>query len=104
MSDGVPHNAVSSVLQTRDGYLWIGTAQGLARFDGVRFKVFNAQNTPAIKGQRILFLHETKDGVVWFATENGGLTCFKDGAFSFSPLLQDQSVWSFCEGDDGSLW
>ena len=39
--EGLPQNSVNSILQTRDGYLWIGTYEGLARFDGVRFRVFN---------------------------------------------------------------
>ncbi len=40
--DGLPQNTVNVILQTRDGYLWLGTQGGLARFDGVRFKVFRA--------------------------------------------------------------
>src|SRR5437867_5971338 len=42
---GLPQNAIKALLQTRDGYLWIGTLNGLARFDGVRFKVFDHNNT-----------------------------------------------------------
>jgi hypothetical protein len=43
---GLPHNDIRALLQTRDGYLWVGTLAGLARFDGVKFKVFDMSNTP----------------------------------------------------------
>jgi hypothetical protein len=47
VEQGLPQNKVTAVVQTRDGYLWIGTYNGLARFDGVRFTVFYDNNTPA---------------------------------------------------------
>src|SRR5262245_16767 len=45
-ADGLPENTVRAVVETRDGYLWIGTANGLARFDGVRFTSFDSANRP----------------------------------------------------------
>ena len=50
--NGLPDNSISSVLQTRDGYLWLTTFDGLVRFDGVRFTIFNAANTPALKSNQ----------------------------------------------------
>ena len=49
--DGLPQGTVTSIVQTRDGYLWLGTQYGLVRFDGVNFKIFNENNTPAIKSK-----------------------------------------------------
>src|SRR6185295_9066778 len=46
---GLPQNSVQVILQTRDGYFWIGTQEGLVRFDGVRFTVFDSRNTPALQ-------------------------------------------------------
>src|SRR5689334_20668797 len=46
--DGLPQNSVLSLVQTADGYLWGGTYEGLVRFDGVRFTVFDPENTPAL--------------------------------------------------------
>src|SRR5882757_191449 len=57
-NDGLPQNASQALLQTRDGYLWVGTEEGLSRFDGSRFKVFNSQNTAGIKSNFILALFE----------------------------------------------
>ena len=45
---GLPHSAVLAIIQTRDGYLWLGTPKGLARVDGVRFEKFNESNTPGL--------------------------------------------------------
>ena len=45
MADGLPINTITALVQTRDGYLWLGTNDGVARFDGVRFTVYNAGNT-----------------------------------------------------------
>src|SRR5882672_10955288 len=45
---GLPHNSIHSILQGRDGYIWLATEEGLVRFDGVRFKVFDSRNTREI--------------------------------------------------------
>lgn len=50
--NGLPQNTVTNIIQTRDGYLWLATFDGLARFDGVRFTVFNKSNTPGINSSR----------------------------------------------------
>ena len=51
--NGLPQNTVHALAQTSDGYLWIGTEEGLARFDGIRFTVFNQQNTAQLKSNYI---------------------------------------------------
>ena len=60
--NGLPQNTVQSIIQTRDGYLWIGTQEGLARFDGLNFTVFDKENTPAFKSNDIRFLYEDLRG------------------------------------------
>src|SRR5512135_3773392 len=62
---GLPQNKVTAVLQTRDGYVWAGTYNGLARFDGVRFTVFDQNNTPALRNSRVTCLFEAPDGTLW---------------------------------------
>src|SRR6185295_4369246 len=52
--NGLPQNTVHSIAQTSDGYIWIGTEAGLARFDGVTFTIFDKQNTPQMKGCRVI--------------------------------------------------
>ena len=72
--DGLPQNTVTCITQTRDGYLWLGTLNGVARFDGARFVVFGAHNTPELKSNRILALVEDRQGGLWIGTEGGGAT------------------------------
>jgi ligand-binding sensor domain-containing protein len=77
----LPHDDVSTILQTHDGYLWIGTVEGLARFDGIRSVVFNKANTPAFANNWIMSLLEDHTGRLWIGTLGGGLVSMKDGLF-----------------------
>jgi signal transduction histidine kinase/ligand-binding sensor domain-containing protein len=63
--DGLPQNSITSIYQTPDGYLWMATYEGLARFDGARFAVFNSANTPAISSSGMSQLQMTSDGALW---------------------------------------
>lgn len=80
--DGLPQNSVRSITQTRDGYLWLTTFDGLVRFDGVRFTVFDKSNTKGLRTNRFTSLYEDKDGTLWAGTGDGGLTLYRDGVFT----------------------
>ena len=80
--DGLPQMRISALAQTPDGYLWAGTWFGLARFDGVRFVVFNSANTPELKKESITALAVDRgDGALWIGTQ-AGLVRFKDRQFT----------------------
>jgi ligand-binding sensor domain-containing protein len=64
-SSGLPHNTVRAIAQTPDGYLWLGTENGLARFDGVRFENFVRENTPALPNPNVEFLQVDSRGILW---------------------------------------
>src|SRR2546430_14958887 len=84
--DGLPENRIRAISQTPDGYLWIGTSGGLARFDGVRFVVYGRFNTPTMTDDNIRALAVAKDGSLWAGTDGGGLLHLPDGRFrSFGP-------------------
>lgn len=68
---GLPQNSVAAVLEGRNGYVWLGTQEGLARFDGHRFKVWDRRNTPALRSQVVGALAEDDAGVIWAGTEDG---------------------------------
>ena len=69
---GLPQSSVISVIQTRDGYLWLGTLNGLVRFDGIRFTVFDEENTPGLNSDRIVYLFEDSHTNLWIGTDAGG--------------------------------
>ncbi len=101
--EGLPHNSVQAIVQTHDGYLWLGTQDGLARFDGVRFTIFDSRNAPEIKGHSILALCETDDGTLWIGTDDG-LAKLKDGKFSAVAWKNISVIRALLAGKDGSLW
>jgi ligand-binding sensor domain-containing protein/signal transduction histidine kinase len=80
--NGLPQNSVYSILQTRDGYMWLTTLDGLVRYDGANLYVFNKANSPGIKSNRFTRLFEDRDGALWICTEDGGLTRYRDGVFT----------------------
>ncbi len=80
--NGLPQNSVRDILQTRDGYLWLATFDGLARFDGVRFTVFNKSNSPGIVTNRFVRLFEDAQGDLWAGTEDGARTQLRQGRFT----------------------
>ncbi len=76
---GLPQNTIDAIVQTRDGYLWIGTEEGLVRFDGVRFVVTDRQTSPALRSSFISSLFEAADGTLWIGTYGGGLARMRNG-------------------------
>jgi ligand-binding sensor domain-containing protein len=105
-AQGLPQDSVNAVLQTRDGYLWLGTQEGLVRFDGVAFTLFNKSNTPAFTHKDVYALAEGPDGSLWVGTF-GGLVQRKAGAFTAHPTGQHRErdvASSIAIGLDGSVW
>ncbi len=105
--EGLPQNSVNAIVQTRDGYLWLGTFGGLVRFDGLKFTVFNSGNTPGLKGNRILALYEDRAGTLWIGTESGEVMSLKDGqarTFTTADGLPGGLVRCFFEDQAGTLW
>jgi signal transduction histidine kinase/ligand-binding sensor domain-containing protein/ActR/RegA family two-component response regulator len=106
IEDGLPQNGVRDIAQTPDGYLWIATLEGLVRFDGARFTVFDKGNTPALKDNSINALEVAGDGSLWLTT-SGGLTHLRDGRFTTytdADGLSSNKLYAMQFGPDGSLW
>ena len=102
--DGLPQNSVMKILQTKDGYLWVGTQNGLGRFDGARFTTFDQANTPALYDKWITDLVQDRQGTLWIATSHGGLTSFRDGLFTHAGGIGGRAAVSLAADSDGSLW
>src|SRR5436190_21720223 len=75
----LPQNSVISMTQTRDGYLWLGTINGLVRFDGIRFTVYDEYNTPGLASSPISSLFEDRKGNLWIGTDTAGVFLARDG-------------------------
>ena len=105
--DGLPLNAISSAVQTRDGYLWFGTYGGLARFDGERFRVFNTNNTPTIEDGRISCLFEDAHGILWIGHETGVITRHQHDRFESFTLRSGtarEKVTAIGSDETGRPW
>jgi signal transduction histidine kinase/ligand-binding sensor domain-containing protein len=104
---GLPQNKVTAVVQTHDGYLWVGTYSGLARFDGMRFTTFDENNTPAMRSGRVTSLFEASDGTLWIGDESGQVTQYKDGTFQAVPFHANWNggkIANICADAVGDVW
>ena len=106
VENGLPQNSINAMVQTRDGYLWLATLKGLARFDGVRFKVFDHNNTPEMTHDSINDLAEDrKDGSLWIGTGDGLLN-YRDHRFERYGAEQGihDGVGNLCSAESGGVW
>lgn len=105
--DGLPQNTVFTVLQSRDGYIWLGTQEGLVRFNGKGMTVFDSTNTVGMPGNSIRALLEDREGALWVGTNGGGVGRLENGVFTRFNRdggLSFNQVNVLCEHPDGSIW
>lgn len=104
----LPQNTVHSIIQSRDGYLWAATYEGVVRTDGVSYTVFDRQSTRGGLGANgVLDIHESSDGAVWFATFLGGVSRYHEGTWTHwgpNEGLDGQFARSVRDGADGTIW
>jgi PAS domain S-box-containing protein len=104
--DGLPENSATAMVQTPDDYLWFGTFNGLVRFDGARFTVFDPGNTPALPHAGIVNLHLDRSGALWVSTMKG-MARRKDGRWE---AIGKDRGWvgnyarTFAENRDGQMY
>ncbi len=102
---GLPQNTVNAIAQTRAGYLWLGTRDGLARFDGLRFTVFGLHE--GLQSVEVQALHEDRTGTLWIGTGGGGLNRLVDGRIESLPAstpLAGDNISSLAEDAEGQIW
>ena len=103
---GLPDDSVTAVLQTRDGYLWVGTSSGLARFDGLKFILMSPQYWKTNAPLSITALCEDSKGRLWIGTQDNSLLYCEDGVvkwFEFR-LSDSPTINSIAEDAQGVLW
>jgi signal transduction histidine kinase/ligand-binding sensor domain-containing protein/CheY-like chemotaxis protein/HPt (histidine-containing phosphotransfer) domain-containing protein len=106
LADGLPQSSALTITRTPDGYLWIGTQEGLARFDGARFVVFDRNNEPALTSNLILVLYTDRAGTLWVGTQDG-LTVLQNGQFkSYNAVagLAHVRIQTIIEDSKHRLW
>jgi ligand-binding sensor domain-containing protein/signal transduction histidine kinase len=103
---GLPQNTVNAIVQTLDGYLWVGTRDGLARFDGVRFTVFGLRD--GLQSVEIQTLYTDRRGTLWIGTSGGGLSRWVEGRIENVTLphkmAAPDTVTALAEDAAGRLW
>ncbi|HXI72003.1 MAG TPA: two-component regulator propeller domain-containing protein [Verrucomicrobiae bacterium] len=105
--EGLPQSSVISVIQTRDGYLWLGTLNGLVRFDGNRFVTFDENNTPGLGSDRIVYLFEDSHTNLWVGTDTAVVALVHDGTikdFTIGHGGHEGRLVSAGEDSTGAVW
>ncbi|MBX7219866.1 MAG: GAF domain-containing protein [Blastocatellia bacterium] len=105
--DELPQSSVLTLTQTRDGYIWLGTWEGLVRFDGVTFTVFSSRNVPEMQVNGVWTLYEDRKGALWVGTFGGGLLQYWQGkfkAFTTEQGLASNIIRAILEDRQGNLW
>lgn len=105
--DGLPQNSVNAILQDSRGYIWLGTQEGLVRFDGIRFSVFDKKHFNAMTSNYVWTIAEGPDGSLWFGTQGGGLCRIKENrctAFTTKDGLPSNHVTALQFDNSGRLW
>ena len=104
--DGLPHNAVKAIVQSAEGYLWLGSAVGLVRFDGMRFVTVAPPGLAAIQNTHIWALLEDANGGLWIGAGDG-LGYLRDGnarVYTTADGLSNAFVRALHEDRNGTLW
>jgi PAS domain S-box-containing protein len=104
---GLPHNSIGALLQTRDGFLWIGTLRGLTRFDGTSFRTVESLTALVPRVRNITSLAEGPDGSIWIGTEGAGLLRYRQDSlqvFDRTQGLPENTVRSLTVDGQGRIW
>lgn len=105
--DGLPDETVTALLQTQDGYLWVGTARGLARFDGVEFDELRLAGAPSNQIAAVTSLCEDESHRLWVGTRDRGLFWVGAGVahrFAGNNDQTNESITSLAADNAGQLW
>jgi len=106
-SDGLPSTVIWEIRQTGDGYLWVATQNGLARFDGERFTVFNSSTSPDFPNDDVRAIYPAADGSLWVGTYGGGVLRYRDGRFTtytVSDGFANNVVYDITQDRTGAIW
>lgn len=104
-TNGLPTGEANTVLQTKDGYVWIGSYGGLIRYDGTTFRNYSTEG--AIPSSSIRALYEDSKGRLWIGTNDRGIYIYENREFIHCEYENEQdflSVRSFAEDSVGNIY
>ena len=104
---GLPNNAVIDIAKTPDGFIWLATFNGLVRFDGLEFTVFDRSNTDAFNTNNLVDLFTAQDGALWIGTNGGGLVRHWENSFEHfdtESTIGSSTVTAMSQTQDGTIW
>src|SRR5262249_16468443 len=101
--EGFSKGQVSSITQTPDGYIWLGTDYGLLRFDGVRSILWQPPADQQLPSYLIFSLFAARDGTLWIGTGKG-LANWKNGKLTQYPELAGHYIFALIEDHEGAIW
>ena len=105
--DGLPRNTITAITQTPDGYLWLGTLQGVIRFDGVAFTPIEANDSKSFVRARTLVLFADRLGRLWIGTGTAGIVRYDRENFTVIDSrngLPHPTITALCEDCRGTVW
>lgn len=102
--NGLPQNSIRGIAQTPDGYMWFTTLDGLVRFDGLKFTVFNKNNSKGLETNRLFNLRAAPDGPLWISTEKNELVILRNGLFTtYSSKIPGGNILGFVLAENGDI-
>ena len=108
IENGLPDNVVQEIVKTSEGYIWIATFDGLARYDGIKYDYFDRDNVPFLAGnQDILTLFEDLHKNLWIGTNGAGFLKYANGKFDTIAVTEQfsrASITAFAQTGDGTIW
>ena len=115
VKEGLSQSAVSQIIKDHKGFMWFATKDGLNRFDGIRFTIFNHEmdDPESLSSNTVKVIHEDLHGILWVGTESGGLNRLESGSNRFRHYrhdprdpgsINDDSISAICQDRRGDLW
>lgn len=105
-AEGLPQSRIRRIVQTKDGYLWLGTDNGLVRFNGATFTAFTVE-TGSLRDNEVWAIQEDDEGGLWIGTYGGGLTLYKEGrfkTFTTADGVPDDVIRRLDKDHEGNIW
>lgn len=104
--EGLPSDSINDIIQDKTGYIWIGTFNGLIRFDGINFITFSKYEKHGFKSNSVTSLIEDAEGAIWIGTNGEGISKYKNNKFVMfnNKFLKNKVIKSLSIDKKGALW